>query len=555
MTSLLRTALLSFALCGCAANRPRLALPPQPATVDTLVLTLPYTPCPPVPACPKPPDPRWRDIPARADTTLWVALDSLARSEYLAQGGLLGAFAVRLGDTSPVWEYDPDARLLPASTQKVFTASAALSELGPAFRWRTTLWAKGAIHDSVLHGELILEGGGDPTLGMPDGTGLGGLVAAASRSGIRRVHGNLVALDPLVGRGPEAWPQGWAINSSRDGYGSPVLGLNWNQNRIGDHALPEPRPTALKALRKALAARGIQVLGSDTTVLVRGDSVGSRKNWTRLGTVSSPELEPVLRVCLRESVNPFAEAMVLGLGLGRRGPPRESGRKRIQEWLTGQGVDPTRMLADDGSGLSRYDMTSARQMVRLLAHDARRQGTRLADLLPRGGEGTLRRRFRNLPDPSLVAAKTGTLDGVSNLAGYLVRPGRDTLAFSFLCNGFAGSPRPVRLFQDRMLALLAGMPLRPVSASDTSDTLAGKPATDSVHLRPDPGKDSAFARGDVVDSGSAPTRTPGDTSAIPTSVRAPDSLVVPSGPKPASAAPGPLDAFPVRKEQEFPSRN
>jgi hypothetical protein len=259
----------------------------------------------------------------------------------------------------------------------------------------------------------------------------------------------------------------------------------------------------------------------------------------------------VLRVCLRESVNPFAEAMVLGLGLGRRGAPRESGRKRIQEWLTTQGVDPTRMLADDGSGLSRYDMTSARQMARLLARDARRPGTRLADLLPRGGEGTLRRRFRNLADPSLVTAKTGTLDGVSNLAGYLVRPGRDTLAFSFLCNGFAGSPRPVRLFQDRMLALLAGIPLRPVSVSDTTDSLSGKPATDSLHLRADPTKDSAFARGAVVDSGSTHPHIPVDTAGAANSVRASDSLVAPPGPAPDSTTPGILDSFPVRKDPEL----
>jgi hypothetical protein len=209
------------------------------------------------------------------------------------------------------------------------------------------------------------------------------------------------------------------------------------------------------------------------------------------------------------------------------------------------------MLADDGSGLSRYDMTSARQMARLLARDARRPGTRLADLLPKGGEGTLRRRFRNLPDPSVVTAKTGTLDGVSNLAGYLVRPGRDTLAFSFLCNGFAGSPRPVRLFQDRMLALLTGVPLRPISASDTSDTLAGKPATDSLHLRPDPAKDSAFARGAVIDSGSTLPRIPVDTATVPHSVRALDSLIGPPGSKPDSATPGILDSFPVRKDPEL----
>ena len=149
----------------------------SPRKVDTLVIS---NPCPPPPRCPAPPDPRWRDLPVGADTTLWTSLDSLAQADYLSQGGLLGAFILRLGDTLPLWRHDADARLLPASTEKLFTAAVALSELGPGFRWRTTLWASGPVHDSVLHGDLVLEGGGDPTLGMPDGTGLGGLAAAAS---------------------------------------------------------------------------------------------------------------------------------------------------------------------------------------------------------------------------------------------------------------------------------------------------------------------------------------------------------------------------------------
>jgi len=566
MTDLPRgPALLALFLAGCASDATRsgwressfkvdslgryMRVPRRSAQkVDTLVVS---SPCPPPPRCPAPPDPRWRDVPSGADTSLWTSLDSLARADYLSQGGLLGAFVVRLGDSVPLWRHDPDARLLPASTEKLFTAAVALSELGPDFRWRTVLWATGPVQDSVLHGDLILEGGGDPTLGMPEGTNLSDLASAAQRAGIRRVHGNLEALDTIVGRGQDAWPQGWTINSSRDGYGAPVLGLNWDQNRYGEHALPEPRPRALKAMRAALLARGIRVLGSDTAVRARGDSIGRRRNWTRLGTVYSPELEPVLRSCLRESVNPFAEAMLLALGMGRRGPARESGRKRIQEWLAARGVDQTRMLVDDGCGLSRYDLTSARQMAKLLAMDARSGGTRLVAVLPTGGEGTLRKRFRNLPDPTLVVAKTGTLDGVSNLAGYLVRPGRDTLAFAFLCNGFTGSPRPVRLLQDKMIALLAGVPLVP-TAIDTTDTLESRPEmSDSTLL----GKRSLpLVPFHVRDSATVRSPTPG-TVARP-GAQSPDSAKprpdTVQAPKPAVPGPEPLDSFPSGLDRELP---
>lgn len=278
-----------------------------------------------------------------------------------------------------------------------------------------------------------------------------------------------------------------------------------------------------------------------------------------MGAVYSPQLEPVLRACLKESVNPFAEAMLLGLGLGRRGPAREFGRKRIQEWLAGKGVDQMRMLVDDGCGLSRYDMTSARQMVKLLSMDARSGGTRLVAVLPTGGEGTLRHRFQNLPDPTLVVAKTGTLDAVSNLAGYLIRPGRDTLAFSFLCNGFTGGPRPVRLFQDKMIALLAGMPLLPVSV-DTLDSLGAKPqSSDStlVGKRSFPGiafqaRDSASAPSSPPDSAAKRRANPADSVRIhPDTVQA--ISVSPATAK-VQPVPGPesLDSFPSGTDRELP---
>ncbi len=455
--------------------------------------------CPPL-ECPPPPDPRLHRVGAGSDTSLWIALDSLAEADYLSGGGTLGAMVYRARDSQVVWSRQPDARMLPASVQKLWSTGAGLSELGPDFRWRTTLWAQGRIEGGILSGNLVLEGGGDPTLGSADGPGLMGVANAVVKFGIREVRGNLVALDTLVGRGPDAWPQGWTISSSRDGYGSPVLGLNWNQNRIGSRAILEPRPEALKALRKALWLKKVVVTGTDTTVKARGDSIGPRRDWIRIGTVPSPPLDDVVRVCLRESVNPYAEAIVLGLGVGRnRLPPRDAGRKRLQEWAARKGFEPWRMVLDDGSGLSRYDLVSARLLAKMLAADLRGPaGGRLVDFMARGGSGTMRRRFKELPDPSVVVAKTGTLDGVANLAGIMARPGRDTLSFAFLCSGYTGSARPVRKFQDRVLALLAGVPLHPIVPADTAVDTAASDAAMSDSVKPPVARSTAKA-GKVAD--------------------------------------------------------
>lgn len=481
-------ALASLLAWSCAATTPPpVAVPvPPPAPQPKSVVSKP--------TCAPPRDERTVGLPKGVDTALWVSMDSLLTSDFLPSGGVVGAYVARLGDSTALWSKNPDTRLLPASTQKVYTAVAGLSLLGDQFRWRTTLWRTGTLQGADLKGDLILEGGGDPTLGSESGA-LSVFVASLAKQGVTTVHGNLIALDTIAGRNLEAWPGGWTLSSAKDGYGSPVVGLNWNQNRIGDRAIFEPRSEALKALRKAMLAKGITVKGTDTTVKVRGDSLPARRGFTKVATVASPGLEPVLRNCLRESVNPFAEGVILGLGLGRRGPVREAGLRRIREWLQKQGMNPDKMTVDDGSGLSRYDLTTARQMSGFLARDARNDRM-LLGLMAKGGEGTLRKRFALFSDPSQVVAKTGTLDGVSNLTGYLIRP-KDTLAFTFLCSGFSGATRPVRELQDRWLARLQGLALVRTDTLATPDSTSHpqptRPLDSTRRIQPDSTKTAAAA--------------------------------------------------------------
>jgi hypothetical protein len=149
----------------------------------------------------------------------------------------------------------------------------------------------------------------------------------------------------------------------------------------------------------------------------------------------------------------------------------------------------------------------------------------------------MRRRFKELPDPSRVTAKTGTLDGVANLAGVLVRPGRDTLAFAFLCSGYTGSARPVRKLHDRMIALLAGVPLRPLVPSDTAaDTVSVRDSVKADWV--DSLKSKAPVIGDSARDTTKNVRTmEADTARIrispPASPTPSRSLPVPTGPLPS----------------------
>jgi D-alanyl-D-alanine carboxypeptidase/D-alanyl-D-alanine-endopeptidase (penicillin-binding protein 4) len=152
--------------------------------------------------------------------------------------------------------------------------------------------------------------------------------------------------------------------------------------------------------------------------------------------------------------NNFAAEMLLkGLGarLGARGSTI-AGASVVRATLDDFGVRPR---IADGSGLSRANLTSPRQVVRLLERmDGQDLGTSFRSSLATAGKtGTLRRRMRGTPASGRCRGKTGTLRGVSALAGYCrTRGGRD-VAFAFLMNGV--NPFGARRVQDRMTAAIA----------------------------------------------------------------------------------------------------
>lgn len=505
--------------------------------------------CPAPVACPPPPDRRAEGLPAHIDTVLWLRLDSLVQALHDPTGGILGAAVLRTRDSSLVWQRNPNLRILPASTMKVLTAAAALEDLGPEFRWKTSVWATAPIVNGVLKGNLVLEGGGDPTFGV-EGMGMSPLLAGLVRAGLKEVQGNLIALDTMVGRDLDVWPSGWTITNSRDGYGAPVAGLNWGQNRTSTRSITEPRRLALAVFSKALGARKIKVRGTDTTVLVRGDVLPSRQGWELVAKVQSPKLSEVLRICLVHSVNPYAEAAVLAMGVRKplgRIAPRDQGKKRYRQILAGLGM-PSSITADDGSGLSRYNLVTAHAMASLLRRDlSHADGYRATDLLPRGGQGTLRHRFGRLPSPTWVSGKTGTLDGTSTLVGLLRVPGRDTLAFAFLSTGFQGRASRIRSFQDRLLMTLAGLD-QPVAIDSIAPADSSAPDLDDLPV------DSAPPVPPVLPESLAnlpaapptpPVAPPSQTDSNPTAPRSPDFVpgtgLAPVSPLPPRLAPSASD--------------
>ncbi|HWX23835.1 MAG TPA: D-alanyl-D-alanine carboxypeptidase/D-alanyl-D-alanine-endopeptidase, partial [Vicinamibacteria bacterium] len=295
--------------------------------------------------------------------------------------------------------------------------------------------------------------GGDPTFGSQAfihsyygaGASVTSLARAISAKGILHVDGQIVGdesfLDSLRG-GPRT---GYAPDSEIAGT---LSALAFNRGQTGSNQGPHA-PAAYAALQLLHALRAVHVSVSG------GVSTGTAPPSAQpLGEVQSPALSDLLGLMDRPSDNFFAEMLLKDLGAVVRGTgTTRVGAVVVRQALVGLGLHP-RIV--DGSGLSRADRTSPREVVTLLSSLTGTQlGGELQGALPVAGHsGTLALRMRHTTASGRCEAKTGTLNGVSNLAGWCHALGGHTLVFCFLIDG--QSEARAHLLQDNMTITLAG---------------------------------------------------------------------------------------------------
>lgn len=379
---------------------------------------------------------------------------------HTAQSPQTGALVWRLDATGPtvVASHRPESPRLPASTMKLVTTAGALTALGPNFRFSTRLYTStGAkLRSGVLRGPLYLQGGGDPVLSTRAYAGryLGGrggnlprLARPLKRRGIRRVSGPIVADERIFDakRLGRQWLSHYTL------YSQPLSGLTTNQSFAGNTQGPY-------AARPAIAA------GSRLKATMRGVGVGhagpvragrTPRRGRLLATAQSPPLRTILRMMNTTSDNHMAETLVKDVGAyGAGRGTSAAGSQRITRALRERGILSRRDRLADGSGLSRANRLSAASLVRLMAFAEQDTGwgPALIGSLPRGGEGTLRRRFLGSARKR-VRAKTGYINGVSALAGRVVSRRGRVYVFALLMNG--GALTAARNTQDRIVAQLA----------------------------------------------------------------------------------------------------
>ncbi len=435
-------------------------------------------------------------------TSATAATLPVALREALRQTGVpaedVGLFVYDVGAAHPTFEHNADRPMNPASTMKLLTTLAGLELLGPTFTWRTEAWTEGRLTGDALDGNLILKGYGDPKLTLET---FWLFLRELRARGLRQIRGDLLVdrsffsvdeIDPghfdndptrPYNVGPDALlvnfrsirleflpmeqlgtvrilampdlsqitigNQLTLITARCDGWPDKPL-ADWPQSRLTfSGAYPvacgeRERSFSLLTRNQYLLALFSQLwreLGGTLKGIVRDGVVTEQSHW--LASVESPPLAELIRDINKFSNNVMARQVFLTLSLAADNPPvtAAGAARALRAWLTRSHLDFAELEIENGSGLSRNERINARHLGELLLYAWR------SPLMPEyvsslpipGVDGTLRRRLKDSPAAGRAHIKTGYLDGVRAIAGYVV----DVRGHTVIVVSLINSPRAV----------------------------------------------------------------------------------------------------------------
>jgi D-alanyl-D-alanine carboxypeptidase/D-alanyl-D-alanine-endopeptidase (penicillin-binding protein 4) len=398
-------------------------------------------------------------------------------------GTSLSVFVREVGREEPLISYNSTVPRNPASTMKVVTTYSALESLGPAYTWRTRAYATGPIRNQVLDGDLVLVGGGDPFMtherwwAFVSGLRQAGFARIAGDVIIDNTYfasqgDDRGAFDSRPYRSYNVLPdallvnfQTVTINAVPDAAtGSVRVSANpWPANlaidnkirldpggcKRGAGGIVVAMPDGANGNRVELAGRyaaGCGQFSVPRAVMKAPDyayglfrtfwqqSGGTLGGGMRLGALppdakllyshESLTLAEVIRLVNKYSSNSMARALFLTMGAERypgRPATTAAGREAVMAFLAQHGIAAPELVLENGSGLSRNERISVATMAEVLLAAYRSQYMpEFAASLPLSAtDGTLRRRFKAPEMQGRLRMKTGSLEDVAALAGFV----------------------------------------------------------------------------------------------------------------------------------------
>lgn len=358
-----------------------------------------------------------------------AGIDNLLKSDMF-ETSQVGMMVYDLDADSAIYCHNERQLMRPASTMKLLTAITAIDKLGGSYQFKTDLCYTGEVIDGTLSGNIYCVGGFDPRFNIDD---MRAFVESIRKMGVDTIRGTIYADKSM--KDEAQYGEGWCWDDD-----NPILSplLVGRKDVFIDRFVQELREAGIVV--DAFTGQGRKP--DDAFCICR-----------RFHTI-----DQVLMRMLKESDNLYAESMFyqIGAASGNQPATAHSARSVMNRLIEKVGLDPKRYNIADGSGLSLYNYVTAELEVRLLRYAFKNNNIylHLHPSLPQAGtDGTLRKRMTSPFTQGNVYAKTGTLSGISSLAGYCTAANGHRLAFAIINQGLLHG-RNGRSFQDRVCTIL-----------------------------------------------------------------------------------------------------
>ena len=350
--------------------------------------------------------------------------------------------------------------MIPASNTKLFTTATALEIMGGDHLLSTKILAEDTeLSDGTIEGNIYLKGFGNPTFCSED---LEQLVNQLCQSGLRKVAGNIVGddtyFDDVYSR--DDWISEERANVKLPPISAIVIDRNRTvvvKKRKGRYRnyfvnIDNPPLFTAKKLKEILISHGVEVVGKSIS--------GQATDKTQTLVESSIELRELLKEINKHSDNFYAECLFKTLGSVSSGQQGNSffSTQAILNYIEDNSIYSTGTTIVDGSGISRFDQVTAGALVGLLEKvyfNIKQFDDFFNSLSIAGVDGTLHKRMIGTSAENNFRGKTGTLNGVSSLAGYVTTADNDDLIVCMMFEFTTGGASKYKKIQDRIIEILA----------------------------------------------------------------------------------------------------
>ena len=389
--------------------------------------------------------------------------------------------------------YNEKASLIPASTTKLLTTETAMSILGKDFQWTTQLEYSGEIDENgVLNGNLYIIGSGDPSLGTGRAgansysTLINDFSSTIKNLNIKQIKGDIILKTAIFKNNKNTLLPANIVWKGDTHYYLPVGSINdtdprqekllgnkkMEQQKFVYHSpynnqlvytehfsgyslntkLPDATYYLANNLKTNLLKNGITIEGK---VIDQSNSNIQLEPRKKLMKYTSPKLVDIVYFINQTSNNAMSEALLKTTGFYEKGDfSLDTGRAIVNKHLTKRTFDFDGFHFADGSGLSRSNVVTPISQVKFLSAlmEEKHFDAYFKSLPIAGQTGTLKSMFINSESNGQVFAKTGTLNRVKTLAGYVKTKSGKLLTFSLLINNYNGSVAQVKQKMETILA-------------------------------------------------------------------------------------------------------